>query len=565
MSTPDFGERYLATRDQLSQVMRGIARLADETATTLDPPLPLTGNPADDDKPFLFLACGEINAGKSAFLNALLGHDICPVHDLPQNQPIRHYRHAGSEANHALSAQLEDCRRPLEVLRNYEIVDTPGIRSEKDVHLYDLAPIIEKADLIFCVLPVTNPWAAATWNFIMRLPVAVHDKVVLIIQQADQREPVDLAVMQDHLKDLARKKLDFTPPIFAVSATHRRNASPASGFDELCLFIDRHIDQLEHRRAALKSWLDRAASALSSVEDRIEDQARHVREQDRFIAEIEHEIDDMRESFIRRLPHHMVDVAETFEKEAAGVSKLLHFKLGAAPSILRLFCGDRTGSIMESLFIERIQNAVAQVAEKDSREVVECCLEHWHQLECRIHETMGMKPTTTRPIEDSLESSRQHFIKKLRHAAEMGINNLKIRHQLDKEIRDRNIALKSFTAMTLTFTLAGAICGALALPWAPWILIGIAALFLCGGILTAWVTRRSMINDFRERLLDTCGAFAYTMDADFEEALRVVFKDYSNSLGDVRNHLAREKLAVEPRQKSWQGWFLTLKTIEQEM
>ena len=45
----------------------------------------------------------------------------------------------------------------------------------------------------------------------------------------------------------------------------------------------------------------------------------------------------------------------------------------------------------------------------------------------------------------------------------------------------------------------------------------------------------------------------------------MVFRDYGDSLAKVRDHFAREKMSVEPRQRKWQKCFLTLKTIEQEI
>ena len=81
----------------------------------------------------------------------------------------------------------------------------------------------------------------------------------------------------------------------------------------------------------------------------------------------------------------------------------------------------------------------------------------------------------------------------------------------------------------------------------------------------AWITRRAIIRDFRQRLLDTCGAFANTLHSDYEDALRAVFHDYASALGGLRTRLAREKIAIEPKLKRWQELFLTLKAIEQEL
>jgi len=40
---------------------------------------------------------------------------------------------------------------------------------------------------------------------------------------------------------------------------------------------------------------------------------------------------------------------------------------------------------------------------------------------------------------------------------------------------------------------------------------------------------------------------------------------YASTLGNVRTHLAREKLAIQPRRRRWHDLFLTLKAIEQEL
>ena len=119
--------------------------------------------------------------------------------------------------------------------------------------------------------------------------------------------------------------------------------------------------------------------------------------------------------------------------------------------------------------------------------------------------------------------------------------------------------------MTLVLTIAGATCGALGVPWVPWILIGLAVFFLTFGVAVARATRNAIARDFQHRLLDTCDAFASTLHADYEEALRLVFQDYIAAFADVRTHIAREQLAIEPRLRAWQKLFITLKTIEQEL
>jgi len=425
------------------------------------------------------------------------------------------------------------------------------------------------------VFPVSNPWGAATWDFISRIPNHSLERVVFIVQQADQRDSNDIEVILGHMADLSMKRIGHAPPIFAVSgklACEAKRAAPlardrlnASGYPALEDFISKSVCQSPTRRKALETWRCQAASALRVVEDRIEDQTREINSQSRFLEQLEREIDEIREKFLTRLPHHLTNVAEVFETEGIWVTKLLRKRLRALPSIIRLFTGDRTGPDMESIFIERLQSAVEAVAEKDGREVADACQTHWHNLGERVKSAMGVALNTTHPIDETLATAKQRFVARLGSAARQGIGNLKVRNQLDKELRRRNLALKSFVFMTLVLTIAGAVCGALATPWLPLILCALASLFLAGGIMAAWVTRSAITRDFQYRLLDTCGAFASTLHSDYEEALRVVFRDYTDSLGEVRTHLAREKIAIEPRLRRWQDLFLTLQAIEQAL
>ncbi len=570
-----FGERYFATRERLSEVMRGIAGLATETGADLGGRLPLAEIETGLGTPFLFVVCGEVNAGKSTLINGLFGRDLCRVNILPETNRVLWYKYGNPARDVEITPMLHELYRPIGFLRDFNLVDTPGTNSIIQGHQEVTERFLPAADLVLFVFPVSNPWGAATWDFVSRLPAEALERVVFVIQQADQREPNDIAVILGHLADLSMKRIGRVPPIFAVSgklAYEAKRATPfagdrlkASGYPALESFISKSVCQSPARRNALETWRSQAASALRTVEDRIEEQTRGINSHTRFIGDVEREIDDIREKFVARLPRHLASVAQVFQTEAVWGTRLLRRRLQAFPSIIRLFTGDRTGPEMESLFIQRLQSAVEDVAEQDGGEVADACHAHWIDLGRRVKSVMGVDLTATEPIEETLTTAKNRFVTRLGRAARQGIGNLKVRNQLDKELRRRNLALKSFVFMTLVLTIAGATCGALGVRWLPLILCGLAALFLTCGIMAAWATRKSITRDFQQRLLDTCGAFASTLHSDYEEALRIVFRDYAASLANLRTRLAREKLAVEPRLRRWQELFLTLKAIEQEL
>jgi hypothetical protein len=570
-----FGERYFAARERLGHVIRGILSLVGETRTPLGDTFPPAVIEEALNRHFTFLVCGEINAGKSSLLNALCGRDLCPADVLPTTDRFHHYRFGNPGRNQASTDDSEERLRPEGFLRNFQLIDTPGTNSNNPQHAARLTQLAGTVDLVLCVFPVSNPWEAATWDFLTRLPAEDLSRVVLLIQQADRREPGDLEVIRGHMADLAMKRLGHLPPIFPVSAKLAREAKlqrpvdatmlRSSGFAALEEFIGREVCQSPERRRGLEALRGQAASLLRLVEDRIEEQGRDLRAHTRFVSDVEHEIVEIREQFVARLPRHLLNVAEVFESEAVGITRLLRKRLGAMRSMMRLFTGDHTGQHIESAFIERLQQTIEAVAAKDGGEVVKACAEHWEDLGNRVKAAMETDLSAAAPIDGLLDEARGRFTRRLSGAARQGIGDLRIRSLLDKDLRKRNLALRSFTVTALLLTTAGATCGALGIPWLPAVICGLAAVFLTGGIIVAWITRSTITRDFRQRLLDTCGAFANTLHSDYEEALRDVFRDYSTALAFLHQRLASENSAIEPRQRRWQELFLTLKAIEQDL
>ncbi|QTN31767.1 dynamin family protein [Akkermansiaceae bacterium] len=574
MSQLNLGERYFATRERISQVISGITELAEDTSTDLGDALAAESLEKDLGVPFLFVVCGEVNAGKSSLINGLFGRELCKVNILPETDRVIWYRYGAPPRDLATTPSLEERYRPIEFLRDFNLVDTPGTNSIVKGHQEITERFLPVADLILFVFPVTNPWGGATWNLISGLPKECHPRIAFVIQQADQRESADIKVIMEHMTNLSVQRIGIVPQIFPVSGKMAFEAKRAgafaerdyekSGFPALEAYISRRVCDSPERRATLHTWSNNASNALRKIEDRIEDLTHVLSDQSRFLSGIEDEIDAMRERLVSRLPRHLAGVAEVFESEAVWVTRSLRKWLGVTRSVFRIFVGDRTGSDTEALFIERLRLAVESVAASDGADVVAACRSHWQELGTRVKEAIGTDVDEQEPIAEKLEQARSRFVQRIGRAAHQGIGNLHVRKALERELRRRNLALKSFTATTLLFLSLGALCGIFGFAWLPWLFCGIALVFMVGGTAIALITRWKISKDFQDSLLDTCGTFADTLRTDYEEALRIFFQDYTTCLNSIRKHLARQKLAIEPKLGRWHELFLTLKSIEQD-
>lgn len=570
-----FGERYFATRERLMEVICGIVDLGKQTEASIGQDLSADAVQQGLSAPFLFVVFGEVNAGKSTLFNGLFETELCKVNVLPETERVLWYGHGETSRDLEISPALEERYRPIEFLRDFNLVDTPGTNSTVRGHHSITERFLPVADLILFVFPVSNPWGAATWDVLGKMPEDALKRVVFVIQQIDQRDPADIPVILGHMRDLSIKRMGHVPPMFAVSgklAFEAKRSEPfardrwtKSGFQELEDFISTSICQSSQRLKRLDTWRRHAADALRTIEDRMEETTRNVDRCSRFLAEVEREIDGLRNQFVIRLPLHLAGVAEVFQTEAMWVAKRLNEKLGPLRSLLRLFLGDKSGSEIEAWFIERLQIAVENVAEKDATETAAICESHWNHLVLRVKAEMGVSLPDASGIQPELDHARKRFVRRLGRAARVGIGNLKVRHGLDVALRHRNTALKTLVTASLLGLSAAGICGFFLIPWIPWICLGTSLAVSGIALVYALLSRLEIVKSFRERLLDACGSFANALHGDYEEALRVLFQDYAGCLKEVRRHVANEKLALEPRLQRWNELFLALKAIEQEL
>ena len=188
-----FGESYFATRRRLTDAVVAVRKLGEITGADVS-------SLADEDikkilqddkigekirDGFLVSIIGEVNAGKSTLLNGLFGQDLCKVNVLPETETVHWYRWGKEAKTIHTTPTLEERFRPIDFLQDFNIVDTPGTNSIVPGHQPITERFLPVADLLLFVFPVSNPWGAATWQFISRLPEKQLRNVAFVLQHWD--------------------------------------------------------------------------------------------------------------------------------------------------------------------------------------------------------------------------------------------------------------------------------------------------------------------------------------------------------------------------------------------
>ncbi|MBK6667492.1 MAG: dynamin family protein [Saprospiraceae bacterium] len=196
------------------------------------------------EAPFTFVIVGEVKAGKSSFINALLDTDkeICKVAPMPMTDTIQQILCGETGRIEEINPYLKKIYQPVEILKEIAIVDTPGTNTIVAHHQEITERFIPYSDLIVFVFEAKNPYRQSSWEFFDYINAEWHRKIVFVLQQKDLLPEADLKINFDGVVEHAKKKGISDPKVFAVSAKlEQADFHDISGFKEIRSYIENNI------------------------------------------------------------------------------------------------------------------------------------------------------------------------------------------------------------------------------------------------------------------------------------------------------------------------------------
>ncbi len=167
---------------------------------------------------FLLVVVGEFNAGKTAFLNAMLGGKFLPEGVTPTTAQIHILRH-GEMARHETDGDdILTVYLPVEWLREINLVDTPGTNAVIQKHQQITEHFIPQSDLVLFVTSADRPFSESERQFLERIR-QWGKKVIIVINKFDLlTDPADRQTVLDFVSENAKQLLGVEPELFPVSA-----------------------------------------------------------------------------------------------------------------------------------------------------------------------------------------------------------------------------------------------------------------------------------------------------------------------------------------------------------
>jgi len=239
------------------------------------------------DEMFLLVVVGEFNAGKSAFINALMGDRYLTEGVIPTTSQLFLVRY-GEEVSHSVSQDdVAIVHLPVEWLREVNLVDTPGTNAVIRSHEQITEHFVPRSDLVIFVTSADRPFSESERAFLERIR-RWGKKIVIVVNKMDLlQNQEERSTVLAFVDENARQLVGSDARIFPVSARmaleskqqERANGTPLaaqeqwgrSQFGILEEYILARLNKQERVRLKLENPLGIALNLVSTYREVIDD------------------------------------------------------------------------------------------------------------------------------------------------------------------------------------------------------------------------------------------------------------------------------------------------------
>jgi ribosome biogenesis GTPase A len=234
--SPELKKQFDTLRSLLQRALWLAERCADVESTQI-----LRARLTNLQAAALMVVVGEVKAGKSSFINALLREDVCEVAPGPCTVRIQELLYGAERRVETLGEAWQRVSLPKEVLREITMVDTPGTNSIVKDHQTITENYIPQSDLVVFVFAAVNPHTKSAWELLTLIKKEWHRKVVFVLQQSDRASQNELTTNLEHVRQYAHERQVENPAIFILSAKREMEGIPETAFLEFRNFLQTTI------------------------------------------------------------------------------------------------------------------------------------------------------------------------------------------------------------------------------------------------------------------------------------------------------------------------------------
>lgn len=475
---------------------------------------------------FLVVVIGEFNAGKSSFINALLGDDLLPVGITPTTEVIELMRYA--EATTGKPQLRDDGTRewvhPGVGAQGVAIVDTPGTGSVFQRHEAIAKEFLHRSDLVIFVISAKRAFAE-TERLYLELAKNYGKKIILVVNQVDLLQPREQDEVRRFIERQVDDLLDLRPLLFMVSAKEalaaRRASGPVTGdpggVDAVRAHLRGVFNQAPPAKQKLLAQLDMAERVVRRAQQMVQGNADLVSADTAKVRDVERELEQQAVGLDAQLVTARAEIEQVFE----GVRQRgLHFidtnlsirKLGRAPK------REALQAEFQDVVVGRALRDISEATDNYSNAVVDQSRRYWRGIIDRLNQLQDLLEQELSGLDAGVYAEQRGSLQEAIRIAEAELKSYSSGQVVGEMQHVFETNMSAFTASTaaalagLVVALVGAatpgplvgvVGGVVAAPLAlPAVLIGTPVALVGGGLALRYYRRisRQMRSDFNARI-----------------------------------------------------------------
>jgi len=484
------------------------------------------------DGMFLLVVVGEVKAGKSSFINALLDADVCPEGPLPLTDRVHVLGYGERDEEFVDEPHIARRTVPVENLKRMNIVDTPGTNSPLKRHQEITEGFLPRADIVFFVTSIDCPLTQTELDLLGQIRERYRKEVACVLAKADLRTDEDRAVVLEYLQDSFRERLGFTPPVFPVSAVLVRRARQEdddglleeSGFPAVQKYIVDNLSETQRVRLKLKSPLGAVSDVLTRLDAAASAQGSVLEQDFAGWTAIQEQVEFAATSLKERSERHLAPILVAFENLEARGRRYLRDRIRVRH--LRLFSD--AGRFREDFTREVLRDAGAEIERKvgDAAQWLgEETKALWERSLAHFHETVPLaryRDQIAAGAGPRFQETREETLARIRESARRDFQAWDVEAE---RARIRSLASRSLARVLGTEVVAAGVGATVVATLMPTLVGGLglalAGVIAVGGFLILPARRQKAIEGFEEGVRRTRDALLEAMrEAIGEEADR---------------------------------------------
>ena len=385
------------------------------------------------DELFLLVVVGEFNAGKSALVNALLGERVLPEGATPTTSRVTLVKWGEQAGEQVVDESFAIVTHPLPLLKELNIVDTPGTNAVIRRHERLTEEFVPRSDLVIFATSADRPMTESERQFLERI-LAWGKKVVFVLNKADILE--DEAALQD-VRDFVLKHatslLGDAPEFFPVSARlaqrawddadpeERRQLRDDSRLDDLEQYIAATLDDATRLALKFTNPLGVADNLVAQAEATVQEEAEAAREDGQTVVSLEGVITAYERELPSELPPRLAEVENILHRlEQRGLDFFdSTLRLTRIKDLAR---GERVRAQFEKQVLADVPQQIERQVQRLIDWLVQKDLHEWQQvmtylqrrrarhLEHMVGETGGPREVRRRELIDSVGRTVQSIV-----------------------------------------------------------------------------------------------------------------------------------------------------------